>query len=332
VCDCRLVGFQREFGDGELPLYLLLEQDNGLEIFLMMVETLPKRCFIDPYRKTSFLHEPCKNLYTTRILEKVLDLYPEIALLQNRNGDTIAHVICSHRDATPSMVKTLHDRFPFLFFMKDYDGNLPLHIVNSLSSPHIRSSPDKVRAVIENSRTKDVRNLLHTFKESEPFVNAQVFSNLQNHLSAICYNSQMEATSSLLQKLYHSNALLKDEVNALSSLMSCTYQNSFDWSSHKWNNTSSDCWITFPLFTKLLLCEDPNAAFYKDSQGDLLLHKFSRAKSKSTTLSMCSVCDCSISGGIFFWLDGDRKCCTECQNSLKRQHPSKKSPLKAFAC
>jgi hypothetical protein len=330
-----------------------------------MLESLPAQCFIDPNKGTSLLHETCSSLLPNSILHQILCLYPEICSVQKRGvGDTIAHIICSHKNSTLPMIQTLYYHCGSnIFSTQDYDGHLPLHVINSeqhsediiqflltafpqsikarnnemqtvFSAPHFRDSPTKIMALLKHSDRQVLSDVLKTPNKHGILLTTEVFYHLQQHLSVLCNNSQIETSPAFLRKLHLSNQLLKNQVNSLCHLMTELYYGHHniqgEWPACSYDHESNlpfchdlRFWQTFPLFSILLLHQYPGIAFQKDLNGDLLLDKIAHSQYTNNnvpTTLICSMCSQKIENGIFFSVGNnhDHICCTKCQSTKKR--------------
>lgn len=298
----------REQVSGEIPLFLLLQQQHGAAKLNASLKYLPRYCFISRQGTTSIVHEACSQLLPNFLLDQILCLYPEISKLQNHNGDSIAHTICSHKQSTLEMVKTLQCHHPGIFSIQNNQGNLPLHLINSeeqseeiikfllsmdpktimvqnkemhtpLSSRLIRYSRSKAKAMIQMSNIQLVRSSLMMTKYGSHFtVIEELFYYLQQHVSSICHSLQTEVNLSNFHKLHVNNSKLANGIEYLYLLMTVLHHNVIEWpKSTDLKNVGSFVhngafWLQFPIFTKMLLHHHPEIAFQKDSKGDLPLH------------------------------------------------------------
>jgi hypothetical protein len=315
-----------------------------------MFDLLPKECFIG--RETSLIHEACTRLLPESIMDQILRRYPEIMSLQSSTtGDYIAHSICSHKDSTSSMVRMLLRHDPRLVSRQDFDGNLPLHVVNSdnhsteiiqilltaypegimvlnremetpFSSRLIRFSPSKTRAMIQHS-VPCIRNNVLTTRNPKGMLPVEIsFYYMQQYLSSICHNNQKEITSSLLRRLSVNNSLLKDMIDSLFHMMNTLCYDSGNRSSDDKMNSlmffhDPSFWLRFPLLSKLILQEYPNLAFQKDCNGNLPLHAVAKCR-RTRNSPMCSICHEEIKSGVYFWWNLNHQQCSKCNSNWKK--------------
>ena len=352
----------REPESGEIPFFLLLEHNEYNVEFYEKLTCLPRNCFISQRETTSIIHEACSQLLPNYLLDQILCLYPEITKIQNQNGDTIAHVICSHKQSTTDMVHTLQSHCPSLFFKKDNQGNLPLHLVNSeehsdeiidvllsiypqaimvqneemntpLTSKSIRYSSNRVKTMIHKSDVQLVRSILATTRcNTRLTATEEVFYHLQHDMSSLCHNLQTKITSSNIPKFLVQNPLLKEGIDYFFHLMSVLHYNVVEWPKSTVGVDggsfihNGSFWLQFPIFTKMLLHHHPEIAGQKDSNDDLPLHIVAKYNWSSCNMS-CSICKKQINHGIFYWVNRHHQRCTVCQTKCKRERNCNYVPL-----
>ncbi len=304
------------------------------------------------------------TLLPTFILDMCLDLYPEILMLQDQHGDSIAHLVCSHKDSTPSMVETLQRRCPSSFALQNIDGDLPLHVVNSeehseeiiqlllemypegimvhnknwqtpFSSKVMRTSPQKMKALLKYGKPAFTRRVLTSRNPHGMLIYEELFYILQQHLSSICHSFQTETTPLVLKKVQFNDPFLKDEIESLFILMNALYYNVTEWPENLSHDNMNfvfyhdiSFWLTFPLLTKLFLNQHPEIAFRKDSNGNYPLHiaaKYSTCASAAK--SICSVCGEEINRPLYFWVNRNHQRCTKCQSNCKKGNGYHQVPL-----
>ena len=103
-----------------------------MKILNTIIQDLPKECFVNEERRTSIIHESSGESIPEDLMLQILEMYPEIIVLQdNIHGNSIAHMVCSQRHGTASVLQAILDKNQSLASLQDNDGNLPLHVVNS---------------------------------------------------------------------------------------------------------------------------------------------------------------------------------------------------------
>ena len=348
---CSLPGFVREQNSGEIPFFLLLQQPNGAMKLNANLKYLPRHCFISRQETTSVVHEACSQLLPNFLLDQILCLYPEVSRLLDQNGDSIAHAICSHKQSTLEMVKTLRRHYPSIFSIQNNNGDIPLHLINSeehsediikfllstdpqtimvqnkemhtpLSSRSIRYSRNKAKTMVQMSDIQLVRSILNS--GTSLTVIGELFYYLQQHVSSICHSLQAEVNSFNFRKVHMNNLQLAKGTEYLFLLMTVLHYNVIEWPN---SNTEPKTmgsfthngafWLQFPIFTKMLLQHHPEIAFQLDSNGNLPLHILAKYNWSPFHLS-CAVCNDIINDGVFYWVNMQHQRCSGCQTKCKR--------------
>ena len=338
--------FHKERIDGELPIYMLLNKNMPVNQF---IASLPQKCILNS--STSILHEVCYHILPDPLIRGIIDTYPDVCQIRHRNGDTLAHIICSHSRSTANTVAMIVQKCPGICAAPDNYGNLPLHVVNSdydadkiirillraypkglffqnvhlqtpLASPYIRDSPNKVRALLEFC-CQDTRHLLRSRNQHGLIPMAEIFYNLQLRLSSTVFNIQ-GSLSSLVERN-------KDiEIKSLFYIMSYFFYDSIElWEENqRWGSTvhNTKFWTSFPLFSKMLLINFKNIAKQEDCNGDLPLHCLSRDCLEKNTLNKCTSCSLPIQGP-YIWMSQYEHHCTNCKERVIMQSNSTTSNL-----
>ena len=179
----------KENNDGNLPIYLLIEKNGSSDVLSFvssLISILPASCIYDATK--SLVSEIYYDILPEAIIHQILQMYPQVCQIQQNNGDTLLHILCSHKNSTPRIIRMIVNLYPELCAKQDNEGNLPLHLVNStsypeeiililikgyphglfvsnmlgqipLSAPFIRDPPSKVYTVLKYSDHSDVGHL-----------------------------------------------------------------------------------------------------------------------------------------------------------------------------
>ena len=333
--------FHKERIDGELPIYMLLNKNIAVN---QLIASLPQECILRS--NTSILHEVCYHILPDPLIRVIIETYPDVCKVRHRNGDTLAHIICSHRRSTANTVAMILQKFPGICATPDNYGNLPLHVVNSdieaekiiqillrsypdglffqnahlqtpLSSPYVRDSPNKVRALLEYS-SQDTRYLLRARNQHGLIPMAEFFYDLQLRLSSKVFYIQ-GSLSSLVEK----NTDI--EIKSLFYIMSYFFYDSIElWEEQqRWTSTvhNPKFWTSFPLFSKMLLNNLKSVTNQEDRNGDLPLHCLSRECLGKNTLNKCASCSHPIQGP-YIWMSEYEHNCTNCKGRVTMQSNS----------
>ncbi len=330
----------------ELPFYLLMShcvQNKGLKNALDLLTSLPPTLIYND--EVSVLHQVCNCLLPEAICHKIVDLYPNICKISNK-GSTLLHIMCSHRNSTPSVIEKVISICPENCAMQDENGNLPLHLVNSqqhsLEIMRILMGHDPSALLVQNSSgqiplvssfirssSRKVKELLRFCTSSADNVSANAMLQIKNQygmlpLQEYYYALQGEITSQVLKgmisldnlasfgKMQSYNRLLANNLESFFYLMRVAVYNDVEYALEAPHQSSF--WATFPIFTKALLHHSPELACHKDFDGNLPLHIISKHEFKQLNSAQCYFCDSGISGP-YLWTSHKINCCKSCCHS-----------------
>lgn len=284
---------------------------------------------------------------------QILELYPDIAAFQDSaHGNSIAHMICSQRHGTASMLRAIMSSNHKLASLHDNLGNLPLHLVNSnqdseemiqillsiypqgiksvnkemetpFSSKLIRSSPEKIRALIRHSHPTLRDDSLRTRNAAGMLPIEVSFYHLQHYLSAKCHNEQFQITSDILKDLHHKDILLQNMVGSIMNLLHATCHNAND----QWSHHHASFWLSYPLITKLIIQQYPQILSQYDCVGNLPLHVIAKSEAGPRSTFLCTSCHEEVQSGLFFWLNENHLHCPKCNYKWKQERMRAQLPL-----
>jgi len=323
---CPQSCFVRDCTDEDLPFYLLLKNNGTGNINLHdLISSIPSACV---YREnTSLIHGFCNEILPDIIVNKVLQMYPQVCHIQNENSDTLLHLLCSHKHSTLQTIFDVANMYPEACAKTNSDGNLPLHLVNSekehvgvikllldlnprsifvsnlsgqvpLMTPNYRESPMKVKAVLSYSDQACIQLLLHTRNRIDLLPVEEFFHEIQCDLS-----SMYRRRGSSFLHMQHTSKVT-NQIKSLTYLMRAYVYGSVDNMStgNKLKGLHSIFfWTAFPLFTKMLLQHFPHLIKEQDYNGELPLHILTKDSSTSNIVHHCSICSNFPIRGPYFW-------------------------------
>ncbi|GFH53479.1 hypothetical protein CTEN210_09955 [Chaetoceros tenuissimus] len=276
----------------------------GISATLKYIDSLPDDALYN--MNTSVLHQVCNQLLPDQVIDLLLRKFPDICKIRC-GGNTLLHIICSHKNSSLTLVEKLISMFPEACGMKDDEGNLPLHVVNSKDH-----SPDIIKALLKcNPNGLFVCNMEGQLPLLSPLTKlsairvrtmleyGQSITNMQELLRApnkfgispideFNYDLETYVTGLILEGAldYHdldsnrkaTKSLQNDEIQlrieSLFSVMNVALYNSTTYPQH--GKHDELFWTSFPLFTKLLTKLYPEFAIREDWTGDSPLHIVSR--------------------------------------------------------
>ena len=281
---------------------MLLSYD--IDATLKYIDSLPDDALYN--MNTSVLHQVCNKLLSDQVIDLLLRKYPDICKIRC-GGNTLLHIICSHKNSSLKLVERLISIFPEACSMKDDEGNLPLHVVNSkdhsadiiktllrynpnglfvcntegqlpLLSPLTKLSAVRVRTMLECGQS--ITNMQELLRAPNKFGISPIdeFNYdlekcvtdliLEGELNYEDLDSNQKATKSLR----HDDIQLR--IESLFYGMNTALYNSTTYPQH--GKHDELFWTSFPLFTKLLTKLYPEFAIREDWTGDSPLHIVSR--------------------------------------------------------
>ena len=339
---CPVTSFAPFEGGEATPISALLKncvQMQGVEATLELISAMPSDvCF---NQKTSVLHQVCNELLPEKICHYLINRYPDICRIQN-NGNTLLHIMCSHEQSTLSLVESILAVYPEACSTQDDNGNLPLHLVNSkdyslgiirvlvqcfpqgklvqnfsgkipLMSPSIRCSSMRVKELLRNKfpETSDVlTSPLNTCNRSGMSPLTDFYFSLQRQVTDLMFQGQLSMGE--LASFGMTSNYTKHTANNLESIfyaMRAAVYNSVDYSLNTPHHVSF--WVTFPLFTKVLLNHCPELAYHQDCLGFFPLHIIARHSLQQMGGEECIHCNTRIYGPHFLY-QNDTHCCSKC--------------------
>ena len=332
---------------------LIRQGRDGLQVLNAILEDLPKSCFIDEDRGTTVLHELYSECLPESIMIRILENYPDIALFQDTaHGNTIAHMICSQRHGTASMLQAVMRVNCCLASTQDHYGNLPLHVVNSkdhseemiqilletfpkgvmqvnndmetpFSSKLMRFSPKKLSALVKHLTPSLRMKSLHTRNTAGMLPIEVSFYYMQHSLSAACHNNQGEITTTELNKILQKSHHWKEMIES----MMCLLQASCNDEIMQYHHHDESFWLSFPLVTKLMIQQYPQLLGQYDCNGNLPLHLVAKSKMIAKQRIICTCCRKDFHNGIYFWLNQNHQQCTKCNSKWKKENVTRQVPL-----
>ena len=324
-----------------------------MQVLNAILEDLPKSCFIAEDRGTTIFHELHSECLPESIMIRILERYPDIALFQDTtHGNSIAHMICSQRHGTASMLQALMRVNQCLASAQDHYGNLPLHVVNSrdhseemiqilletfpegamhvnndmetpFSTKLIRFSPKKIRALVKHLTPSLRMKSLRTRNTAGMLPIEVSFYYIQHSLSAACHNNQNEITTTELNKIVQNNHHLKEMIESMMLILQATCYDE----NKQYHHRDESFWLSFPLVTKLLIQEYPQLLEQCDCNGNLPLHLVAKSEMMAKQSIVCKCCHKDVNDGIYFWLNQNHQQCTQCNRKWKKENVTRQVPL-----
>jgi len=326
--------FKRDCMDEELPVYLLLKYNSLTNIDLDvkdLISSIPTACVYN--EEISLAHGFCYEILPEIILNQIIKTYPKVCHIHNDNGDTLLHLLCSHKDSTLQTIFDVTNEYPQACAEKNYNGDLPLHLVSTknehekviklllnvypcsifksnaagqipLLTQNFRESPMKVKTVLSHSDQANIQSLLHTRNHIDLLPVEELFYRIQCDLSLVCHSRGI--LSSFLHMQY--GLKVTNQTKSLKYLMRAYVNGCEDNmnSGNKFNDVHTNFfWTAFPLFTKLLLQHFPDLIKEKDCRGELPLHILAKDSSTSSIVHQCSICSVFPISGPYFWYSAD---------------------------
>ena len=357
LLSCPETSFIPSLEEQELPIYLLVKnciQNSGLKAALELISGLPPSLIYND--KTSVLHQVCNDLLPEAICHKLIDLYPGICTI-NMNGNTLLHILCSHRNSTASLVHKTINICPENCAVQDDAGNLPLHLVNSqLHSLEIirmlmacypqallvQNSFSQIPLVspLVRSSARRVKELLR-FCTSTEHISANTVLQARNQfgmlpLQDFFYDFQRKITYQVLNGAISNNdlssfgrmqsytKLISNNLESFFYLMRVAVYDNVEYALEAPHQSSF--WTTFPIFIKVLLHHSPELAYHKDCDGNLPLHVIAKHEFSNLRRVQCSYCNTSISGP-YLWYRYNTHSCTACNHVACRNPQNLQSAL-----
>jgi len=347
---CPQSCLEREHKDGELPLYLLLENNRSSDVKLHhLISSIPASCLYDT--ETSLIHEVCNDILPEAIINEIIKAYPQVCRIQDKHGDTLLHILCSHKNSSARSIRIAVNHHPEACKMMNKAGNLPLHLLRTNSQPEevirillnvypegllklnssgqvplftpgLMESPTKIKALLLHSNCAFVTSLLYSKSRVGLLPVQEFFYRLQCDISSMCFHQGISSFFSTMKD----RATLLDKVQTMFYILRAHKYGSFDMENignrlncaHK-----SSFWTAFPIFTKMLLLHFPCYAKEKDCNGELPLHIIAKQTLKSSCIHKCSVCgELPISGPYFWHHNKNMRVCGKCDNNPANCHAS----------
>ena len=330
--------FIKDFIYGDIPIYLVLKHNGSTDInhrLKQLISSIPSSCIYN--ESTSLIHIFCDKLLPDIVIVEVIKTFPQVLRIQNENGDTILHLLCSHKHSMAQTVLHAANLYPKACSLKNSDGNLPLHLAISrqdndkiikrlldlyprgvlisnffgetpLFTRHFMESPMKVKALLSYSEHADVLSLLRTRNRDGMLPVEAYFYNMQQNISDLCHRDGILSSFSRIRY----DLEVANQTKSLTYLMRSYVHGSLDSENicGAINSVHSTfLWTAFPLFTKLLLEYFPLLAKEKDCNGDFPLHILTKYDSNLNAARQCSICNILPISGPYFWCDGTCVCC-----------------------
>ena len=339
---CPETSFTPFEGREDTPISILLKnrlQMQGVDATLELISTMPSDIFFN--QNTSVVHQVCDELLPVEICHYLINQYPAICRIQN-NGNTLLHIICSHEQSTLPLVESILSIYPEACATQDDHGNLPLHLVNSkghslgiiraliscfpqgrlvqnfsgkmpLMSPSIRCSSMRVKELLQNNFLGDSDVLASSLNTCNQFGMSPLtdfYFSLQRQVTDLMFQGQL-SISELASFGMTSNytKLTANNLECVFYAMRAAVYKSVDYSLNAPHHISF--WVTFPLFTKVLLSHCPELACHQDSLGYFPLHIIARHSSQQMLGAECIHCNTRINGPHFLYQNNSH-CCSEC--------------------
>lgn len=327
--------------DGDLPLYKLIrkyQHNKGSDAVFEFISNLPSFLIFNDH--TSLLHQVNTALLPSDMICNVVAMYPSICKI-HLNGNTLLHMMCSHEQSTASTVRLIMDKYPEACAIRDDYGNLPLHLVNSstesleiirmlvqaypeallvqnaaseipLVSPLIRCSSHRVKEILKHCQIlgDSFHNiLLHRSNFHGMTTVHAFFYALQKHLTHLISHNiiPMDQISSF-GKMAYTN-LVSNDIESLFYVMRYAVYRNVEYTSTTTHKDSF--WVTFPLFSKILLNHSPELACHEDCNGNLPLHVIASHRFQNLNASQCHSCAKNISGP-HLWHANNARICSNC--------------------
>ena len=117
--------------DQELPFYILMKQQYqkyGEQATFDLIASLHPSLIYN--EDISVLHQIGNGLLPESICLKIIEHFPQVCKIQ-KNGNTLLHSICSHEESTSTVIQKIISISPESCAVRDENGNIPLHLVNS---------------------------------------------------------------------------------------------------------------------------------------------------------------------------------------------------------
>ena len=342
-------------GELSVPFYILIHhclQNFGLEAASDLISTLPPSLI---YKEDcSVLHQVGSDLLPETLCLQLIEHFPQICKIFS-HGNSLLHIICSHQESTPALVRKIIDISTESCAVRDSHGNLPIHLVNSkrysdeiihvlarcypqglrtqnahgqipLMSPLIRDSSIRVRAMLRCcSKDNTIRTtLLHSKNRSGMSPILDYFYVLQRQIADFVSQGvvSIEDLSScgMVKKSYTN--LITNNLESLAHIMRLAVYNDVEYTLD--NPHKESFWTAFPIFTMVLLHHTPELACHQDCMGNFPLHIVARHTFEQLQIPLCVYCADEISGP-YFWVERHTYCCTNC--SHRNHFANQLSPL-----
>jgi ankyrin repeat protein len=341
---CPETSFKPSREEQELPFYLLINhyiQNVGLKAAFELISSLPPSLIYND--SISVLHQVCNDLLPEAICHKLIELYPDICKIHN-NGNTLLHIMCSHRNSTASLIQRIINICPENCTIRDDHGNVPLHLVNSqqqsleiirmlmacyphallvqnssaqipLVSPLIRSSSRRVKEILRfctSAENISVNTILQVRNRYGMLPLQDYFYDLQRQITCQVLKGIISTEDlSSCGRMQSYTKLFANNLESFFYLMRVAVYNDVDYALEAPHQASF--WTTFPIFTKTLLRHSPELACHKDCHGDLPLHIIAKHEFQQLHSAQCSYCKTNISGP-YLWFQQKTYSCRECSN------------------